>query len=82
MFGLSTGEAPEPPETGNDIILGSNGNIWMQYIVYDPDPYVGDGTQGTMSVTLIAIETLGVLNLGLPDELGGMVGAQSVVVIT
>ena len=82
MFGLRTGKAPEPPETGNDIILGSDGKFWMQYVVYDPDPDAGYGTRGNMSITLIASETLGVLDLGLPDESGGMVGAQSVVVIT
>ena len=37
---LSTGEVPAPPETGNDILLGSDGKIQMQYVVSDPDPDV------------------------------------------
>ena len=38
------GEVQVSPENWNDIILESDGNIRMQYVVYDPDPDVGDGT--------------------------------------
>ena len=60
MINLSTGEVPAPSETGNailldsEILLDSDGKIWMQYDVSDPDPDVGDGTQKTMGVTLTA----------------------------
>ena len=44
VIGLSTGEVPSPPETGNYILLDSDGIFRMQYVVSDPDPDVGDGT--------------------------------------
>ena len=47
----------------------------MQYVVSDPEPDVGDGTRGTMDVTLAGSDTSGFVDLGLPDESGGMVGA-------
>ena len=43
MIVLSTGEVSTPPETRNDILLYSDGKVRMQYVVYDPGPYVGDG---------------------------------------
>ena len=58
---LSTEEVPAPPATGNDILLYIYVKIWMQYVVSDPDPYVGDGTRGTMAFTLTASNTLGFL---------------------
>ena len=51
---ISTGEVPTPPETGNDILLDSDGKNWMQYVVSDPDPDVVDGTRETMGVTFAA----------------------------
>ena len=51
----------------------------MQYVVSDPDPDVGDGTRGTMSVTLTASDTAGFVALGIPGASGGMVGAQAIV---
>ena len=51
---ISTGEVPTPPETGNDILLDSDGKKWMQYVVSDPDPDVVDGTRETMGVTFAA----------------------------
>ena len=79
MIDLSTREVPAPLATGNAILLDSDGKIRMQYVVSDPDPDVGDGTQGTMAVILTASETAGFVALGFPDESGGMVGAQAVV---
>ena len=78
MIGLNIGEVPAPPATGNDIILDSDGNIWMHYVVSDPDPDIGYGTRGTMAVTFTAFETSGFVALGFPDESGGMVGSQAV----
>ena len=49
------------PETGNDILLGSDillgiyGKMWMQNVLSDPDPDVGVCTQETTGVTLTAI---------------------------
>ena len=60
MIYLSTGEVPAPPETRNnilfesDILIYSDGKIWMQYIVSDTNPNIGDGTRGNMGVTLNA----------------------------
>ena len=70
---------PEPPETGNDILLDSDGKIWMQFVVSDPEPDIGDGKRGAMSVTLSSSYTEGFLVIGFPYESGGMVGAQDVV---
>ena len=61
VIDLSTEEVPAPPATGNDILLYSYVKIRMQYVVSDPGPYFGDGTRGTMAVTLNASNTLGVL---------------------
>ena len=44
MIELSIGDVPALPETGNDILLDSDGEIWMQYVVSDTDPDVGGGT--------------------------------------
>ena len=79
MIYLSTGEVPVPSETGNDILLDSDRKMWMQYVVSDPDPGVGDGIRGTMAVTLVTSNTSVFVYLGLPDESGDMVGSQSVV---
>ena len=68
-----------PPETSNDILLDSDRKIWMQYVVSDPDPGVGDGIRETMAVTLVTSNTSVFVYLGLPDESGDMVGSQSVV---
>ena len=65
--------------TGNDVLLESDGKICMQYILSDPDTDVGDGTQGTMSVTLTAIETSWFGALGFPNDSGGLVEASAVV---
>ena len=70
MIDLSAGEVPAPPATANAILLDSDGKIWMQYVVSDPDPDVGDGTRGTTAVTLTASDTVGFLALGLPDKSG------------
>ena len=75
------------PATGNDIlldsdiILDSNGKIRMHYVVSYPEPDVGNGTQETMGVTLTSRVKRGVVDPGLPDESGGMVGSQDIVVI-
>ena len=50
----------------------------MQYVVFDPDPDVGDGTRETISVTLTASDTSGFVYLGIAGESGGMVGAQAI----
>ena len=52
VIDLSTGEVPALPETGNDIILDSDGKIRTQYVLSKTDPNFGDGTRGTMAVTL------------------------------
>ena len=63
MIGIITGEVPAPPVTGNyiliysDILLGSDGQNWMQNVVSDPDPDVGDRTLGTICVTLNTSDT-------------------------
>ena len=67
-----------PSETGNDVLLDSEGKIWMQYVVFDPDPDLGYGTRGTISVTLTASDTAGFVALGIAGESGGMVGAQAI----
>ena len=67
------------PATGNDILLDSDGTFWMQYVVSDTEPDVGDGTRGTMVVTLTASNIEEFVAIGFPDESGGMVGALSVV---
>ena len=67
---------PEIPSTGNDILIDSDRKIRMQYVVSNPDPDVGDGTRGTMDVTLTESDTLGFLTPGFPDESGVMFGAQ------
>ena len=85
VIDLCTGEVPAVSANGNDIILDSDllldsdGKIRMQYVVSDPDTDVGDGTRGTMAVTLTASNTVGFVDLGFPDESGGMVGDQDVV---
>ena len=62
VIDLSTGEVKSTPSTVNaiilysDILLDSDGKIWMQYVVSDPDPDVGYGTSKTMGVTLNASE--------------------------
>ena len=76
---LSTGEVTAPPATGKDILPESDGKIRMQYVLSDPDPDVGDGTQGTMDVTLTVSYTVGFVDLGFPDKEQGMVGAQTIV---
>ena len=82
MIGISTRAFPAPSATENDIILDSDGNNWMQYVVYDPDLDIGDFTRGTMAVILTARDTARFMALGFPDESGGMIGAQAVVGIT
>ena len=57
MIGLSTGEFSAPLETGNDIILDSDGKIWMQYVVSDPHPDLRDGIRGTTTGNLTASNT-------------------------
>ena len=58
MIDLNTGEVMAKTATDNDIlldsdiILDSDGIFLMQYVVSDPDPDVGGGTQGTMGVPL------------------------------
>ena len=50
VIDLSTREVLAPPATSNDILLDSyillesDGNMRIQYVVSDPDPYFGDGT--------------------------------------
>ena len=44
VIDLSTVYVPVPPATGNDILLDSDENIWMWYVVSDTDPDVGYGT--------------------------------------
>ena len=79
MIELFSVEVLAPPETGNDILLDSDGKNWMQYVVSDPEPDVGDGKQGTMAVTLNTRNTSGFVALGFPDESYGIVGAQSII---
>ena len=43
VIDISTGQVPEPPANGNDILLDSDGKIQIQYVVSDPDLDVGDG---------------------------------------
>ena len=51
----------------------------MQYVISNLDPDIGDGKRETMGVTLTASDKwVGVVDLDLPDESGGMVGAQDV----
>ena len=65
VIDLSTGAVPAPPETGNailldsDILTYSDNKIRIQYVVSDPDPDVGDGTRGTLAVTLTARDISG-----------------------
>ena len=72
MIDLSTGEVTSPLSTVNDILIdsdiliNSNGKIWMQYVVSDPDTDDGDGTQETMSVTLTASGKGGVCGPRIP----------------
>ena len=79
MVDLSTGEVPAPSEIGNDILLYSDGKIRMQNVVSDPEPDAGDGTRGTMAVTLTASDTSGFVALGFPAKSGGMFGDKAVV---
>ena len=85
MIDLSTGEVTPPPSTVNDILIdsdiliNSNGKIWMQYVVSDSDPDVVDGTRKTMGVTLIASENRGGGGLCFPYDSGCVVGSQAVV---
>ena len=44
MIDLITGELMALPGAGDDILLYSDGKIWMQYVVSDPDPDFGGGT--------------------------------------
>ena len=53
----------------------------MQYVVYDTDPDVWYGTQGTMAVTFTASDTAGFLGIWFPDELGCTVEAQTIICI-
>ena len=65
VIDLSTGAVPAPPETGNailldsDILINSYGKVWMQYVVSDTVPDVGDLTRETMGVTLTASDKRG-----------------------
>ena len=52
MIGLSTGEVSATPATWKYILIDSDFNIWMQYVVSDPDPDVGNCTRETMGVNL------------------------------
>ena len=70
---------PEPPETGNDILIDSDGKKWMQYVVSDLDVGDVDGTRGTMAVNLNASDKTGFVALGLLDESGFMTGSHVVV---
>ena len=82
MIEISPGEVPEPQETGDNILLDSDGKIWIQCVVSDIDTDVGGGTRVTMSVTLTASNTSGSMSLVFPDESGGMVEAQAAVCIS
>ena len=63
----------------SDILLDSDWKVWMQYVISNLDPDIGDGKRETMGVTLTASDKwVGVVDLDLPDESGGMVGAQDV----
>ena len=79
VIDLSIVEVPVPPETGNAILLDSDGKNMMQYVVSDPDSNVRDGTQGITDFTLTASDTVEFVALGFPDDSGGMVGTQVVV---
>ena len=79
MIYLSTVEVPALLSTGNDIILDSDVKNRMQYVLSDPGPYAGDGTRGTMAVTLNASNISGFVALGFPDESGVMVVDQAVI---
>ena len=79
MSDLSTGEVTEPPTNGKDILNDSDGKIRMQYVISDTNTDVGDGTKGTMDVTLTAIDTPGFLDPGFLADSGGMVGAQATI---
>ena len=81
MIYPSTGDVLSLPETGNDILLYSDGKIRMQYVVSYPDPNGGDGTRGTMAVTLTLSDTAGFVPLGLTYDSGGLIGYQAVVCI-
>ena len=81
MIGLSTGEVPSMPATGNDILLESDVKIRIQYAVSNPGPDDGYDTQGTMAVTLTASDKVGFVSLGFPGESGVMVGAQVILEI-
>ena len=59
------------------MLIDSDEMFLMQYVVSDTELDVGDGTQVTMDVTLTASNTEEFVALGLPDESGGMVGAQA-----
>ena len=43
MIDISTGEVLVQTATWKDIIFDRHGKIWMHYVVYDPEPDVGDG---------------------------------------
>ena len=51
----------------------------MQHVVSNLDPDAGYGKQGSMAVTLTAIDTVVFVDLALPDKWGGMVGYQDVI---
>ena len=70
MINLSTGEVPALTANMNDIILESDGKIWIQSDVSDPDPNDGYCTRGTMAITLNKREILGFVDIGFPDESG------------
>ena len=76
MIDLSTREVKSTTESMNaiilysDILLDSDGKIWMQYVVSDPDPDVGYGTSKTMGVTLTASEKGGGCGPRIPSYSG------------
>ena len=79
LIELNTGEVLVRTETGNDIIIYSDGKFRMQYVVSNTDSDIRYETQETMDDNLTASNISGFVALGLPAESGGMVGAQSVV---
>ena len=79
LIELNTGEVLVRTETGNDIIIYSDGKFRMQYVVSNTDSDIRYETQETMDDNLTASNISGFVTLGLPAESGGMVGAQSVV---
>ena len=54
---------------------------WGKYVVSDPNPYVGGGTQVTTAVTLNTSDTARFGKPVFPDDWVGMVGYQPAVVI-